>query len=136
MANLEITNNDASMLVIGSTGIAKYQDDTFTAGSAKTFPAGTILARDSVSGKLIVFVKGGSTNGNGIPKALMGVELVTTGAGDVTVRPLISATVNRNLLVIDADGDNSNVDDAVKDQLRDMTLIVEDVEELSSLDNQ
>lgn len=136
MSNLEITNNDSSTLVIQSTGIAQYQDDTFTASGAKTYPAGTILARDSVSGKLVVFVKGGSTNENGIPKALLGLELVTTGSGDVNVRPLVSATVNGNLLVIDADGDNSNVNAAVIDQLRDYTLIVEDVAELSSFDNQ
>lgn len=136
MANLTIVNNDSATLVIGSTGIAKYQDDTFTAAGAKTFPAGTILARDSVSGKLIVFVKGGVSNENGIAKALLGVEVVAAGAGDIAVRPLVSATVNKNLLVIDADGDNSNVDSGVKDQLRDMTLIVEDVTELSSLDNQ
>lgn len=131
-----ITTNDSSTLVIQSTGIAKYQNDTFTAAGAKTYPAGTILARDSVSGKLVVFAKGGATNENGIPKAILGLELVTTGAGDSVVRPLVSATVNKNLLVIDADGDNSNVDAAVIDQLRDYTLIVEDVTELSSFDNQ
>ncbi len=136
MANLEIVNNDSSTLVIGSTGIPKYRDGVFTAASAKTFPAGTILALDTATFKYVVYVKGGSTNGNGVPLAFMGVKLVTDGAGDNVVRPLVSATVNRNLLVIDADGTNANVDEVVIAELRDYTLIVEDVAELSSFDNQ
>ncbi len=123
-------------MVIGSTGIAKYRDGILVA-TAKVYPRGTILAVDSVSLKYVPFVKGGSTNENGIPKAILGVELdATAGAGDFAVRPLVSATVNKNLLVIDADGDNSNIDLAVIDQLRDYTIIVEDVEELAAYDNQ
>ena len=137
MANPEITNNNSATVVIGSDSIAKYRDGIFTAAAAKVYPAGTILAVDSVSLKYVVFVKGGSTNENGIPKAILGTALDTTaGAGDFTARPLVSATVNKNLLVIDADGDNSNIDLAVIDQLRDYTIIVEDVEELAAYDNQ
>ena len=136
MADPIITNNDSSTLVIQSNGIPQYRDGVFTAAGAKTYPAGTILALDTATLKYVVFVKGGATNGNGVPLAFLGVELVTTGAGDSVVRPLVSATVNRNLLVIDADGDNSNVDEVVIAELRDYTLIVEDVTELASFDNQ
>jgi len=136
MSDPTITNNDSSTLVIGSTGNAKYRSGTFTAAGAKTYPAGTILALDTATFKYIAYVKGGNTNGNGVPVALMGVEVVSAGAGDISVRPLISATVNKNLLVIDADGDNSNVDEVVIAELRDYTIIVEDVNELASLDNQ
>ena len=137
MSNLNITNNNGATLVIQSNGVPSYRDGIFTAAAAKVYPLGTILAVDSVSLKYVEFVKGGTTNENGIPKAILGEQLDTTaGAGDFTVRPLVSATVNKNLLVIDADGDNSNADLEVIDQLRDYTIIVEDVDELAFYDNQ
>lgn len=136
MSNLTITTNDNSSVVLQSNGTPEYVSGTFTAAGAKTYPAGTILAVDSSTLKYVVFAKGGSTNDNGIPKAILGTELTTTGAGDVAIRPLVSAVVNFNKLVIDADGDNSNIDLAVKDQLRDYTIIVKEVDELSSYDNQ
>ena len=134
MADPVITNNDTGLVTIG--GDHTKQDDTYTAAGAGTLAAGTILARDSVSGKLVLFVKGGSTNENGIPKAVIDYDVVIAGAGDVYVQPITRGDVRFDKLIIAADGDNSNVDQAVRDQLRDYTILVRDVDEMNILDNQ
>jgi hypothetical protein len=107
------------------------EDELLTLGGAATVKAGTILARDSSTGKLVIFVKGGSTNGNGVPKAVMTYETSADGAGDIPVRPLISGRVNRDRLVIHADGDDSNVDGAVADGLRAASIVPSHVSQLA-----
>jgi len=57
MANLTITNIDNA--VVGMDGCT-YADDTLNLSAAATVPAGRILARDSVSSKLVNFVPGGA----------------------------------------------------------------------------
>ena len=108
----------------------QFRDDVIAFTGAATLLRGTLLARDSVSLKLVPFVKGGSTNENGIPKAVLTYEVSAAGAGDVPVRPLVKGVVNRNRLVIDADGDDSNIDAAVVDQLADYQITAIDVEQL------
>lgn len=133
MTNITITNNDLGSVILDG---GEFRDDLLTFGGAGTVIEGTILARDSVSLKLVPFVKGGSTNENGIPKAIITYDVTATGAGDVPVRDMVSGTVRGSRLVIDADGDASNVDNKVIDQLRDFSLITIDVQELNILDNQ
>ena len=133
MANIEITNNSARSVVIWEP---IFKDDIVTFGGAGTLLAGTILARDSVSLKLIPFVKGGSTNGNGIPKAVILDDLTAAGAGDLPARPIVGGRLRSGDLVIDADGDASNVDAAVLDQLRDYNITALSTTQLSELDNQ
>lgn len=133
MANIEITNIDAASVEIEA---AKFSDELLTFAGAGTVAKGTILARDSVSLKLVVFAKGGSTNQNGIPKAVITYDVTATGAGDVPVRALVAGVVNKDRLVIDADGDDSNIDAAVLDQLRAYGITSLGVEQLSALDNQ
>ncbi len=133
MANLTITNVDLGSVILQD---GQFRDDLLTLAGAVTVLEGTILARDSVSLKLVPFVKGGATNENGIPKAVLTYEVVSAGAGDVAIRDMVSGSVRAPRLVIDADGDASNVDAAVIDQLRDFSLISIDVQELNILDNQ
>ena len=133
MANLTITNNNAGSVILES---GEFRDDLLTFGGAGTVLEGTILARDSVSLKLVPFVKGGATNENGIPKAVLTYAVTATGAGDLPVRDMVSGSVRKQLLVIDADGDASNIDNAVIDQLRDYSLVTIDVQELNIVDNQ
>ncbi len=133
MANLTTTNVDLGNVII--EGVADH-DELLTLAGADDIAEGTILARDSVSGKLVLFVKGGATNENGIPKAVLTYAVSSTGAGDVPIRVMQTGKLNFNRLVIDADGDNSNVDNAVLDQLRDYSLVTIDVQDLSILDNQ
>lgn len=133
MADPTITNLDLGSVILRS---GEFRDDEFTAAGADTFLEGTILARDSSSLKLVVFVKGGSTNENGIPKVVLTYQHVTAGAGDTTIRTMVSGSVRGARLVIHADGDASNVDAAVIDELRDYSLVTVDVTELNILDNQ
>lgn len=130
---LIITNYDTGSLYIGTP---KMRDELLTFAGAGTVVKGTILARDSVSGKLVPFVKGGATNENGIPKAILPVDVTATGAGDESVRVIRAGDVLKRFLVIDADGDDSNIDGAVIDQLRDYMIIVHEAAQLSALDNQ
>lgn len=133
MANSTITNVDIGSVILEE---GKFRDDLLTFAGVATILEGTILARDSVSLKLVPFVKGGITNENGIPKAVLTYEVTSTGAGDVPVRDMVSGSVRAGRLVIDADGDATNVDNAVLDQLRDYSLVAIDVQELNILDNQ
>lgn len=133
MANLTVTNVDIGNVILQD---ADFRDELLTFGGAATVLEGTILARDSVSGKLVPFVKGGVTNENGIPKAIVTYDVVAAGAGDVAIRAGVAGKYRKERLVIDADGDASNVDDVVIDQLRDYGLVAIDVQELGILDNQ
>jgi hypothetical protein len=112
------------------------RDDEVTFAGAGTLIAGTILARDSVSKKLIPFVKAGVTNEDGIPKYILHVDLVAAGAGDEPVRVAQSGEVNKTKLIILADGDDSNVDADVLDQLRNYIFAAKDFVDDSELDNQ
>lgn len=115
---------------------AEFRDSVLTLAGADSIAAGTILARDSVSLKFVLFVKGGSTNQNGIPKAILTYPVTSTGAGDVPVRVAVSGKFRKERLIIDADGTGANVDAAVLDQLRDYGLVPVDVTELNIVDNQ
>jgi hypothetical protein len=132
MANISITNNDVGALVLER---GTFADDLLTLAGAGTIKAGTILARSTSTLKLVKYVKGGSTNGNGVPCCVLPYEVVAAGAGDFAVRVAMSGKLNQNRLVIDADGDDSNVDGAVRDQLRARNFEVEDVQQLARLDN-
>lgn len=133
MSNITITNVDIGNVILKD---GEFRDDLLTFAGAGTVVEGTILARDSVSLKLVPFVKGGVTNENGIPKAVLTYDVTATGAGDVAIRDMVSGSVRAQRLIIDADGDGSNVDAVVLDQLRDYALVSIDVQELNILDNQ
>lgn len=133
MSNITITNNDLGNVILQD---AQFRDGPITFAGADTLLEGTILAVDSVSLKFVPFVKGGVTNENGIPKAILTYEVVATGAGDIQSRVGVAGSYRKERLVIDADGDASSVDQAVIDQLRDYGLVPIDVQELNILDNQ
>lgn len=127
MANYESTNIDLGSVTFES---GTYRDGLLTFADAGTVLAGTILARDSVSGKFVPFVVGGSTNGNGVPKAVITYEVTATGAGDIAIRAMTEGKVRKQRLVIAADGDDSNITEAILDQLRDYDIATVDVQQL------
>ena len=133
MSNITITNVDIGNVILKD---GEFRDELLTFAGAGTVLAGTILARDSVSFKLVPYVKGGTTNEDGIPKAVLTYHVTADGAGDVAIRDMVSGSVRAERLIIDADGDGSNVDAVVLDQLRDYSLVAIDVTELNILDNQ
>lgn len=133
MPNMTVTNNNLLNPILSD---AEFRDGLLTLAGADSIAAGTILARDSGSLKFVLFVKGGSTNQNGIPKAILTYPVTSTGAGDVPVRVAVSGKFRKERLIIDADGTGANVDAAVLDQLRDYGLVPVDVTELNIVDNQ
>lgn len=133
MPNPEITNNSTNGVVIRNP---VFEDDVITFAGAATLLAGTILARDSVSGNLVPYVIGGVTNENGIPKAVIRDALTAAGAGDIPCRVIISGHLRLSHLVVDADGDNSNINKGILDELRDFTIIGLESTQLMQLDNQ
>lgn len=126
------TQIDNSSVALGHN---EFTDELLTFAGAATVAAGTILARDSVSLKLVPFVKGGVANENGIPKAVVTYAVTAAGAGDVAVRALVSGEVRKEKLIINADGDGSNVDAAVLDGLRNYGITALAVDELNIYDN-
>jgi len=133
MSNITVTNNTLADPIFSSS---VTRDDVLAMAGAATVKPGTILARDSASGKLVLFVKGGSTNGNGVPKAIITYEVVVAGAGDTPISAAVSGEYRKQKLVIATDGDASNIDAVVMDQLRDYGMTPIDVSELNILDNQ
>ncbi len=124
-----LTSINVGSVALGDEAL---RDELLTFGGAATVLAGTILARDSVSLKLVPYVKGGSTNQNGIPKAVVGYDVVAAGAVDVPVRAIVFGKVNKQRLIINADGTGANIDGAVLDQLRAFGITPQDVLQTSA----
>lgn len=134
MPNETITNVDLGTVEFG--GDITHEDAPVKFTGAATYAAGTIMARDTGDLTLIAFVKGGATAGNGIPAAVLTYDIVATGAGNIQSRALVGGGVRKERLIILADGDSSNVDAAVRDQLRARSIVATNSTELGRLDNQ
>jgi hypothetical protein len=134
MSNITITNNELNNVLLNE---GKFDDAQLTFAEGTSLIAeGTILALDSVSLNYVPFVKGGTTNEDGIPKAILTYDVTVESAGTYPVRILIGGDVRQDRLIIQADGDNSNVDAAVLAQLRDYAIIPIANDQLNILDNQ
>lgn len=115
----------------------EFRDGTITFGGADTLVAGTILATVvSAPGTYQIYVKGGVANGNGVPVAVLTYEVVATGVSVKAIRPMITGKVQKEKLVIDADGDDSNIDGNVIDDLINNGIIAINASELNIADNQ
>lgn len=124
MANMTITNFEtAGTLILDSES---FRDEVLTFAGADTFKKGTILARSSVTGKLVPYAVGGA-NGSGTPVAVLTYDVTRGSAGDETIRAMVAGRVNKNRLIIDADGDGSNITNAILDALRGISIIPIDV---------
>lgn len=131
--NMTVTNCDTGNVILSNT---QFDDGLLTFTGAGTVKSGTLLARDSVSGKFVPFVKGGTTNGNGVVKAIMTYDVTAAGAGDKSIRPAIAGEFRKERLIIAADGNATNVDAAVLDAMRDYGLVAISVKQLAAYDNQ
>lgn len=129
----KVTNDIGGLLVPGGPEPV-YRDELLTLAGADDLLANTILARDTATLKLVLYVKGGSTNGNGVPDVVLPYPVSVTGAGDVRVRVLIGGRVRKERLVIDADASDTNIDGAVVDQLRARGITPESTKQLATLD--
>ncbi len=108
---------------------------TVTDGTTNFIVGDKFTLTVAASGKIVPFEKDGA-GGAQIPKYIITDALTSTGAGDYPTRLLISGRVRKGDLVIDSDGDDSNVDQTVIDQLRDFTMLPESITQLGELDNQ
>lgn len=88
----------------------------------------------AADGKMVLFATDGA-GGAQVPTAILSTELVVTGAGDSSVRVTISGEVIKERLIIDADGDDSNIDNVVIKQLRDVDILAISYEQLAEGDN-
>jgi hypothetical protein len=132
MANPVSTTCDQGAVQIRD---CQWADGVITFGGAATYKVGTILARDSATGKLIAYVKAGVTNGNGIPKGILAEDLVATGAGDLPGRFFVKGEFVKEKLIIQADGSDTNIDAVVIDLLQDFGLTAVSAKQLAVLDN-
>jgi hypothetical protein len=131
MANATFTDIDVGEVVIEEGGI---RDETLNLSTGAVHPKGTILARNTDTLKMQLYAKGGSSNGNGVPVAIL-PEALDGASGDNRVRPMFTGKVNRFRLVIAADGDDSNVDATVLDLLQQVGIFAVDVTQLDKDDN-
>lgn len=131
MANPETTYIDLGNIELEG---GKFRDEYLTAAGAHTFLRGTILARSSATGKLVPYASGGA-NGAGTALAVLTYEVVAAGAGDIPIRALVAGEVNRTRLIVDADGNGTNVTSAVVDSLRDYAIVATDVQQLANAYN-
>lgn len=69
------------------------------------------------------------------PLAVLTYDVVATGAADIPVRVLRAGTVLKGRLILDADGDDSNITEAILDKLAAVGINAVDYAELSALDN-
>jgi hypothetical protein len=129
-------NPETTYLDLGSIELegGKFRDELLTFAATDTFARGTILARLTATGKLVPFAPGG-TGGAEVPLAVLTYEVSRTGAGDVPIRALVAGEVNRQRLIIDADGTGVNVTSAVVDGLRHYGIVATDVQQLASAVN-
>lgn len=134
MSNISITNNDLGSVELEG---GKFQDELLTLGAADTLAAGTILARSTATGKyMVIYAIGGTTDGNGTPVMVLTQPVTSVGAGQYPIRPLILGDVNKGRLIVDADGDNSNMTEVLYAGLRALGINAVDVQELNIVDTQ
>ena len=62
--------------------------------------------------------------------------MTAASAGDEAIRPMKTGGVRADLLIIDADGDATNITSAILDELRSAGIYAKAVTDDSNLDNQ
>lgn len=129
-SDLRMTVGASSATIFEAGGLIFTINDggtDFALGDTFTLPVVTN------SDKLVPFNPAGA-GGAQFPTHILTYEVSRTGAGDVKVRALVKGEVDKNRLIIDVDGSNANVTTTVIQQLRELGIIVTDVQSLSGYD--
>ena len=129
MGSVIVTNIDIGNIVLER---AEFRDDVFASTVTDSFASGTILARDSVSGKMVAYAPLG-TNETNIPKGVLTYTLNTVDTTDSRVRFMVSGVLRADRLLVHT---GEPVTKVMLDQLRDYSLIAMDFTELNIPDNQ
>jgi hypothetical protein len=133
MTNIWITDNDTAGVIL--EGHADTDGVLVNAAlTEETFAAGTILARNTATGKFEPFDPGVTPPSDLlIPKAVLTYEVADVAAsGEVPVRVLTSGKVNQRRLVIHG---GTPVTALHADMLRDYSIVALDVKQLARDDN-
>jgi len=126
---LDIGAGGTTILVAGGIQIS------VTEGGTDFILADSFSLALVANGKMVPFAIAG-LGGAQVPNAVITFDSIAAGAGDEAIRAMIAGKVRKQRLIIDADGDGSNITDEILDQLRDFTVVSVDVQELNKLDNQ
>lgn len=110
---------------------------TTTAGGGTYWSSGDVITVtvSAQSGTPLVLLDLDGTNGAQVPVAILPYDVVATGSGSKACDVIVSGVVRKDNLVIDADGDATNVSDHVMDQLANAGITVVLASNLSVLDN-
>ena len=130
-AGISLTIGAGSVTVVEAAGL----QFSVTEGSTDFVIGDFFTLTTTADGKLVAYVIAGAA-GAQVPIAILTYDITVTGAGDVAIRAMVSGEVRKELLVVDADGDASNITDAILDQLRVAKIVAVDVQELNIPDNQ
>lgn len=131
MPSVEVKTINLSSSIVLECSPHDFRDALLAFAGAGTVLAGTILARRTSDLRVVPFVVGG-TGGAETPVAVLTYDVVATGAGDVAIRMMVSGKVNRNRLIIAADGHGNNLTPAHMDALRHFGIVPVDVQALAS----
>jgi hypothetical protein len=132
--------------------VSGYLNMTVGAGTATIFEAGGLIftltdgSTDFVAGDVftIPVVADGDlvpysptgVGGAQFPIAVMPYALTKASSGDLAGKVIVSGAVQKERLIIDADGNDDNITTAIIDQLRLTGIIAVSTTDLSVLDNQ
>src|SRR5690606_29139816 len=122
--DLEMTAGSGTATVFTVGGLTF----TLTDGSGDFDAGDTFTLGVTGNGALVPFAPNG-TGGAQHPFMVASHETVSTGAATVSVRPIVAGEVNRDRLIIHADGDGDNITTAHVDALRDLGIIATSVQQ-------
>jgi hypothetical protein len=110
---------------------------TAPGGGATNFATGDVVTMTTAAqtGTPLVLFDIDGTNGAQVPVAILPYAVTTTGSASVAADAVYAGVVKKEKLVIDADGDSTNVSDHVCDQLANAGFTVVFNTDVSVLDN-
>lgn len=112
----------------------EYEQATFTAAGANTYPEGMVLAFNTSTNKYEPYASAG-LNGTDVPSALLAAELTTTGAGDTELRIMVKGSVRRDVVQDWNAGTPHAITDAEAFNLRNFAIHAVEDTELLKQDN-
>jgi hypothetical protein len=130
-AGLVLTGGSGGANIFEAAGMIFTINDggtDFAVGDTFTLP---VVA----NGKLVPFNPAGA-GGAQRPIGVLTYNVYRASAGDTKVRAMVSGTVNKRRLIIDADGNGTNITAAILDELRSAGILAVDSKNLAALDNQ
>lgn len=128
-----------SVTVAIGTGTADLTWDTPVAGTGESGVVldNTLLALDTSTLKLVPYVKGGSTNGNGVVYGVLTQGITATASGDTAVRVALGPGLKllKAKTIIQADAASTNIDATVKALCLDKGINLIESTNLHTADN-